>query len=113
MKVGMLPGRAMAKPGTRVRQLDRAAGATARNTSGKFIKRERKAAWAKASGKCEACGTVVEFNAGDHGFHLDHIVPLADGGADDQDNKQVLCMLCHIRKTAEENSVRFGGAAKQ
>lgn len=37
---------------------------------------------------------------------LDHIVPLADGGADDKDNLQVLCKCCHGIKTACEVDTR-------
>jgi 5-methylcytosine-specific restriction enzyme A len=33
---------------------------------------------------------------------LDHIVPLAEGGADDYTNLQGLCHDCHERKTAAE-----------
>ena len=38
---------------------------------------------------------------------LDHIVPLADGGAFwDTANWQALCEPCHDEKTAAENTVR-------
>ena len=33
---------------------------------------------------------------------LDHIVPLADGGTDEEDNLQVLCKCCHGLKTEAE-----------
>ena len=39
-------------------------------------------------------------------LHLDHIVPLADGGAFTIDNMQLLCEDCHGAKTAKENSDR-------
>ena len=40
-----------------------------------------------------------------YGNEVDHIIPLADGGAAlDADNVQVLCTGCHIRKTRAENS---------
>lgn len=32
----------------------------------------------------------------------DHIVPLAEGGADDESNLQSLCHACHRTKTSEE-----------
>lgn len=40
----------------------------------------------------------------------DHIVPLAFGGSDNDDNIQCLCAKCHERKTAAEGATH-GGAA--
>ena len=31
--------------------------------------------------------------------HVDHVVPRADGGTDDEENLQALCATCHARKT--------------
>lgn len=39
-------------------------------------------------------------------WHVDHVVPLADGGADDLKNMQALCANCHTTKTSEENMIR-------
>jgi len=39
-------------------------------------------------------------------LHLDHIVPLADGGAFTADNMQLLCPDCHSAKTISENVAR-------
>jgi 5-methylcytosine-specific restriction protein A len=33
---------------------------------------------------------------------LDHVVPLAKGGRDTEDNLQPLCDPCHVEKTAED-----------
>ena len=35
---------------------------------------------------------------------VDHIVPLAAGGSDTDENKQSLCRLCHAEKTARERA---------
>lgn len=35
---------------------------------------------------------------------LDHKVPLADGGTDDESNLQVLCACCHSMKTHAERA---------
>ena len=43
---------------------------------------------------CQGCG--------DHGHHVDHITPLAEGGTHDPDNLQTLCTSCHGRKTVLE-----------
>lgn len=37
---------------------------------------------------------------------VDHIVPLADGGTDDEENLQVLCKCCHGLKTEAETHAR-------
>jgi 5-methylcytosine-specific restriction protein A len=34
--------------------------------------------------------------------HADHIVPMAEGGADDEANMQGICIPCHELKTADE-----------
>lgn len=34
-------------------------------------------------------------------IHVDHIIPLADGGADDETNYRGLCKHCHSKKTAK------------
>lgn len=39
-------------------------------------------------------------------WHVDHVVPLADGGMDDPCNMQALCANCHCDKTSEENMLR-------
>ena len=50
-------------------------------------------------GLCQACyanGVLTE------GTQVDHIVPLAAGGGDDDSNKQLLCTRCHKAKSAAE-----------
>jgi 5-methylcytosine-specific restriction endonuclease McrA len=39
-------------------------------------------------------------------LHLDHVIPLADGGSFEVANMQLLCEGCHSDKTALENSER-------
>lgn len=49
---------------------------------------------AKQSARCAACACeLVE-------FHLDHILPLALGGSHTDDNVQLLCPPCNLRKGA-------------
>ena len=46
-------------------------------------------------GKCAACGHLL---AGD--YHIDHIVPIALGGSNRDDNVQLLHSGCNLRKAA-------------
>lgn len=50
---------------------------------------------------CQKCGRVTQ--EGD----VDHRIPLARGGTDDQSNLQYLCRSpCHADKTAREMGIR-------
>lgn len=57
-------------------------------------------------GKC--CGIEdyecpLKNRSGDaSGFHVDHILPVADGGKDELDNLQLLCPCCHAVKTKRD-----------
>lgn len=51
---------------------------------------------------CRACGRVVYGQAA----HVDHIVPLEEGGTDDDENLQTLCQADHGKKTREEQRRR-------
>lgn len=45
----------------------------------------------------------------EHGLNLeiDHIVPLHLGGAESDENRQILCKSCHAKKTLEEEGKRL------
>jgi 5-methylcytosine-specific restriction endonuclease McrA len=51
---------------------------------------------------CRQCGSVVDGKQA----HIDHIIPLEDGGTDDDANLQILCESDHGRKTREEQRRR-------
>lgn len=64
----------------------------------------RKRIWLKDP-HCANCGRLVAM----HQFELDHIVPLHQGGPDEDGNLQVLCNGpdgCHDKKTREEGGYR-------
>lgn len=48
-------------------------------------------------GKCAICRTSIR-----RGYHLDHIMPLAKGGAHEPRNVQLLCATCNVRKNARD-----------
>ena len=48
---------------------------------------------------CRACGRVC---AGKREAQVDHIKPKREGGSDDVENLQTLCIRCHARKTYRE-----------
>lgn len=47
---------------------------------------------------CRAKGRVTEAK------HVDHIIPIEQGGTDDPDNLQSLCISCHAEKTAKDRN---------
>ncbi len=50
------------------------------------------------------CADCKEYASDPSGIHLDHIIPLSQGGPRlDVDNLQPLCPSCHSSKTAKEN----------
>ena len=50
----------------------------------------------RQKGKCACCGKSLK-----HGYHLDHIMPLALGGMNTDDNVQLLTPTCNLRKGAK------------
>lgn len=48
-------------------------------------------------GKCQRCGSKLEWNGG---WHLDHILPISLGGPDAPFNVQILCAQCNVTKGA-------------
>lgn len=63
--------------------------------TGRRLQERRLRLWA-ARPHCAACGALTRYP---DGFEVDHVVPLAAGGADTDDNCQVLCIACHESKT--------------
>jgi 5-methylcytosine-specific restriction protein A len=75
--------------------------------TGRKLQDRRLRVWT-ADPKCAACGRFTLFP---HGFELDHKTPLFQGGADTDENCQVLCVEyddagrktgCHAAKSADE-----------
>lgn len=63
--------------------------------TGRALQKRRVAVWARDP-HCAHCRELTSFP---HGFHLDHIVALGNGGHDTDENSQVLCIPCHRKKS--------------
>ncbi|WP_407280595.1 HNH endonuclease signature motif containing protein [Aromatoleum evansii] len=79
-------------------------GATPRQRGSGWMK--RRACWLREHPLCVECEKLGLVTAA---TEVDHVVALADGGADDDSNLQSLCGDCHKVKTARENSARGRG----
>lgn len=55
------------------------------------------------NGLCK-CGGKLSLGS----YHVDHMVPLALGGADDLSNMQALCIVCHKEKTVGRGATTHG-----
>ncbi len=94
MKLRTLKPRLERLPASRIKTLDRRAGSTERVRGRAWMDTRQR--WITAHIACNQCGRVSLDN------QLDHIVPLFEGGADDESNYQTLCVECHKVKTASE-----------
>lgn len=80
-----------------------------RRTTGRTLQAQRLRLWLDRGQCCAECGRFVEHP---HGYQLDHVIPLALGGTDTDENKQLLCWWledgqakgCHVDKTRSDGS---------
>jgi 5-methylcytosine-specific restriction protein A len=79
------------------------AGSTPRMSGEAQVKRRLR--WLNANPLCVKCNSVGRTAAAEQ---VDHVIPLSNGGADDESNFQSLCVPCHKEKTAREQAERFG-----
>lgn len=89
---------------SRVRVLQGKAGATPRIRGDAWMATRRRILL-RDGYTCRCCGIVRLDN------EVDHIIPLEQGGSNDDDNLQVLCggpSGCHTLKTASEAKARAG-----
>lgn len=68
-----------------------------RAASGRFTAAQVRALYARQRGRCAWCAASLA-----DGFHRDHRVPLALGGANDITNIDLLCPGCNVRKGAKD-----------
>lgn len=98
-----LPPRLKAAP-TRVKTLEAKAGSTERVRGRAWMTTRQRVALAYGY-RCAACGCVWVSSRD----QIDHIVPLEQGGSNEDSNLHPLCDDCHKAKTAGEATSRTRG----
>lgn len=81
--------------------IDRNRRARKRSAEGKHSTADVRNIFTAQRGLCANCKTKL-FKSGKKIMHVDHIVPLARGGANDKYNLQCLCPSCNLRKSAKD-----------
>jgi len=56
-----------------------------------YVRVVKEAVFDRDGGTCVQCGS-------NHKTHFDHIIPRSWGGADTEENLQILCQSCNLRK---------------
>jgi len=79
--------------------LNRSAPVTTRIV-GRTLQTIRKRIMLRDKFTCQACGRITTE------LEIDHITPLAFGGAESDQNRQSLCIDCHKAKSDGENNMR-------
>ena len=104
MKLQRLPNRLASIATTRLPTLQTKAGATPRIQGSSWMNTRRRI-MQRDKFTCACCGAIRM----DH--EVDHVVPLEQGGSNDDSNLQLLCSgvgRCHDLKTREEAKQRAG-----
>lgn len=70
---------------------------------GRKLQDRRLRKWTQAQGCCAMCKKLTNYP---DGFQLDHIKAIVNGGADDEEQTQVLCLPCHDKKTMKDMGYR-------
>lgn len=78
----------VAEPLTETKELRNISRTISRPTQFRVLKRENQV--------CRKCGQPVA----DNDIHFDHIIPWSKGGSSDENNIQLLCSECNLRKSA-------------
>lgn len=82
---------------------------------GRPWRRKREAVLKRDGYLCQPCKRMDRITLA---TEVDHVIPQAEGGSEDESNLQAICTDCHKAKTAEEakrgaNRSRSGGASQR
>jgi 5-methylcytosine-specific restriction endonuclease McrA len=91
--------------GNRFKTLEAKAGTTERIRGRAWMETRQKIALAHGY-RCVDCGLIWR----SHIDQIDHIIPLEQGGSNDDKNLAPRCDECHNIKTISENKMRHNGA---
>lgn len=77
-----------------------------------FTKIMKRKIYVRDNGICQSCGAFTLLNLNNNDplkTNIDHIIPVENGGDNNLDNGQVLCLICHkMKHSAIENRVNSG-----
>lgn len=73
------------------------------NVRENFNKKTKKQIIINQENKCNMCCVLLN----NIKFEYDHIIRVADGGKNNIENCQALCVLCHVKKTTKEDNFKF------
>lgn len=66
-----------------------------------FTRKQRIEIWTRSNGHCESC--AMKLKAGEGEF--DHITAQGYGGENTVENGQLLCRVCHRKKTGKDKGI--------
>ncbi len=77
-----------------------------------FTKKQKREIYLRDEGICQSCGTFCLLNVGVKDpckANIDHIVSVKDGGTNNINNGQILCLICHkMKHSAKANRMNSG-----
>ena len=94
------------KPGSTLQRkvstadISKASGQMYTRITGRTLQKIRERVGDRDGYRCRACGRVAPH------YEVDHIVPLHLGGAESDENRQLLCRACHSLKSKKEQGDR-------
>ena len=66
-----------------------------------FSRKQRLEIWTRAKGHCEACKARLKLGEGEY----DHVIAQGYGGENTVENGQLLCRVCHGKKTGKDKGI--------
>jgi 5-methylcytosine-specific restriction protein A len=66
-----------------------------------FSRKQRAEIWLRAKGCCEKCAARLKTGEGD----FDHVIAQGYGGENTVENGQLLCKVCHGKKTGKDKGI--------